>query len=45
MRRNLMNFPKMFTKLKLERKANERPFDEIIGCEEIKRLQDGLRLY
>ena len=34
-----MNFHKMFTKLKLERKPNDRLFfDEIIGCEDIKRL-------
>ena len=33
-----MIFPKMFTKLKLERTPNERPFDKIIGCEDIKRL-------
>jgi holliday junction DNA helicase RuvB len=33
-----MNFPKMFTKLKLERKLNDRLFDAIIGCEDIKRL-------
>jgi holliday junction DNA helicase RuvB len=33
-----MIFPKMFTKLKLERTPNDRPFDKIIGCEDIKRL-------
>ena len=34
-----MNFHKIFTKLKLEKKPNDRLFfDEIIGCEEIKRL-------
>jgi hypothetical protein len=33
-----MNFPKMFTKLIIQRKPNERLFDEIIGCEAIKRL-------
>jgi replication-associated recombination protein RarA len=39
MRENLMNFHKMFAKLKVEWKPNDRLlFDEIIGCEEIKRL-------
>jgi Holliday junction DNA helicase RuvB len=33
-----MNFPKMFAKLKLERKPNEQLLDAIIGCEDIKRL-------
>jgi DNA polymerase III delta prime subunit len=34
-----VDFPKMFTKLKLERKPNDRLFfDKIIGYEEIKRL-------
>jgi holliday junction DNA helicase RuvB len=40
MRRNCtMNFSKMFTRLIIQRKPNEELFfDEIIGCEDIKRL-------
>jgi predicted ATPase with chaperone activity len=33
-----MNFHKMFAKLVIERKPNDRPFDEILGCENITRL-------